>query len=121
MNHMKSVAGREQRIRGTHAAKQRTGKPHVRRLSTSGRPYFIRYWMTPRGLRREVVELRINKPVASWSRNETTGVLECHWRIRSSAVADTNASSYSPRSQPVSHVVRARRDGVHADMRPPSG
>jgi hypothetical protein len=121
MNHMKSTAGRHVRACDQHAAKQRADKRHVRRLSASGRPYLIRYSMTPRGLRREVVELRINKPLASWSRNETTGALECHWRIRSSATADTNEPIRSSLPQHVSHVARARRDGVHADMRPPSG
>ncbi|WP_266156366.1 hypothetical protein, partial [Dyella silvatica] len=108
---MKSVAGRDQRT-----CRKDRHKQHVRRLSASGRPYVIRYSMTPRGLCREVVELRGNKPLASWSRNETTGALECHWRIHSPATLAANTSDQSPLPQQVSHVVKLRRDGVHADM-----
>ncbi|MFC5741412.1 hypothetical protein [Dyella tabacisoli] len=112
---MKSVAGRRRR-----ACNKPVRDKHVRRLTESGRPYVIRYSMTSRGPRREVVELRANRPLATWSRNEITGALECRWSMHRSAASVSDEHVRPPESRHLVNIVNLHRQGMHADLRPPS-
>ena len=101
-----------QRIKGRN-------RPELCRASRmTARPdrlYNIRYSMTPRGPRRELVDVRARPLVASWSRNPVTGALECRWRAASPHIALPKGPS-----QPLRNIISMHRRGVHADMRPPS-
>ncbi|WP_430388915.1 hypothetical protein [Dyella sp. 20L07] len=79
------------------------------------RLYNIRYSMTPRGPRRDLVEVHTRPLLASWSRNPVTGALECRWRATSS-----HAALPEGLSQPLRNIISMHRRGLHADMRPPS-
>lgn len=85
-----------------------------RRFAPPGRLYNIRYAMTPRGLRREEVEVRIHPLTARWTQDPATGALRCRWQVATPYGAPP--AMPPPLRQPAS---MPRRD-IHADMRPPT-
>lgn len=104
MNLFHSITGR------VWPGRRRVGRHLVR----SGRLYNIRYSITPRGLRREEVGVRIRPLIALWTRHPVTGLLARHWQIApAQRVADASSS--------ITHkiICMPRRD-MRADMRPPS-
>ena len=99
----------------TATGRDRSDSRRAGRLAArAGRLYNIRYAMTPRGLRREEVAVRIRPLEAAWTRDPMSGALTCHWHIA--------ASHGAPKAEPPSpsNLVSMQRRGIHADLRPPS-